>query len=50
MLRTEFNKLPLHITKYIGGMIFIAIISAINIQADKLITSSMFDLSTFGFL
>lgn len=49
MLRTEFNKLPLHITKYIGGMIFIAIISAINIQADKLITSSMFDLSTFGF-
>lgn len=48
-LTQEFTKLPKHITKYIGGMIFIAIISAINIQADKLVTSSMFDLATFGF-
>lgn len=48
-LKKEFNTLPKHITNYIGGMIFIAIISAINIQADKLVTSSMFDLGTFGF-
>lgn len=48
-LKREFTALPKHITSYIGGMIFIAIISAINIQADKLVTSSMFDLGTFGF-
>lgn len=48
-LKKEFNTLPRHITSYIGGMIFIAIISAINIQTDKLVTSSMFDLGTFGF-
>jgi len=48
-LKKEFNKLPRHMVQYIGGMIFIAIISAINIQADKLVTSSMFDLATFGF-
>ena len=48
-LKILFRKLPKHIAKYIGGMIFIAIISSINIQADKLVTSSMFDLGTFGF-
>lgn len=45
----EFNNVPSHIKQYILGMVLIAIISAINIQADKLVTSSMFDLSTFGF-
>ncbi|WP_313359970.1 oligosaccharide flippase family protein [Empedobacter sp.] len=49
VLKIEFSSLPKHITSYIGGMVFIAIISAINIQADKLVTSSMFDLGTFGF-
>ncbi len=49
LLKKESNKLPKHILTYIGGMVFIAIISAINIQADKLVTSSMFDLGTFGF-
>ncbi len=48
-LKQEFTKLPKHVTSYIGGMTFIAIISAINIQADKVVTSSMFDLGTFGF-
>ncbi|MFW2136099.1 oligosaccharide flippase family protein [Chryseobacterium sp. TY4] len=49
LLIQEFSNLPKHITSYIGGMIFIAIISAINIQADKLVTSSLFDLDVFGF-
>ena len=48
-LNLLFKKLPLHVSKYIGGMVVIAVISAINIQADKLVTSSMFDLVTFGF-
>lgn len=48
-LKKEFNTLPKHVMSYIGGMIFIAIISAINIQADKLVTSTMFDLRVFGF-
>ncbi len=48
-LELEFKKLPDHIINYIGGMIFIAVISAINIQADKLVTSSMFNLEIFGF-
>lgn len=48
-LKVEFKTLPKHITSYIGGMIFIAVISAVNSQADKLVTSSLFDLETFGF-
>lgn len=48
-LEKQFNTLPNHIKTYITGMIGIAIISALNIQADKLITSKMFDLSTFGY-
>ena len=49
LLKIKFKKLPKHIKSYIGGMIFIAIISAVNIQADKLVSSSLFDLTTFGF-
>lgn len=42
-------KLPKHILDYLGGMVFIAIISSINFQSDKLITSSIFTLDIFGF-
>jgi O-antigen/teichoic acid export membrane protein len=45
----KIKYLPSHLTSYLGGMFFIAIISSINFQADKLITSSMFDLNIFGF-
>ncbi|GEM_PF-1933595 len=48
-LKVLFKRLPHHVTSYIGGLIFIAIISAVNIQADKFVTSSLFNLSTFGF-
>ena len=43
------KKIPQHIIKYIGGMTFIAIISAVNTQADKIITSSFFSLKMFGY-
>lgn len=48
-LKRSFKKIPENILKYIGGMVFIAIISAVNIQADKIITSSIFPLKTFGY-
>ena len=48
-LRLIFEKLPKHIVVYLKGMVFIALISSINIQADKLITSSLFNLNIFGF-
>ncbi|MDH6250684.1 O-antigen/teichoic acid export membrane protein [Chryseobacterium sp. H1D6B] len=48
-LHKYFKKIPKNILKYVGGMTFIAIISAINIQADKIITSSIFPLKTFGY-
>lgn len=44
-----FNKIPQDILKYIGSMTLVAIISSINIQADKIITSSYFDLKIFGY-
>lgn len=48
-LSVVLNKIPKHMVLYIKGMILIAIISAINIQADKIITSSLFRLDVFGF-
>jgi len=45
----RIEYLPKHLTNYLSGMIFIAIISSINFQADKLITSSIFELNIFGF-
>lgn len=43
------KKVPVSILKYICGMTLIAIISAINTQADKIITSSFFTLKIFGY-
>lgn len=48
-LKMLFKKLPPHVLKYIGGMVAIAVLSAINIQADKIVTSIKFDLTTLGF-
>ncbi|PQA95865.1 hypothetical protein B0A69_05720 [Chryseobacterium shigense] len=48
-LKRSFKKIPSSILNYIGGMLFIAVISAINIQADKIITSSIFTLKIFGY-
>lgn len=43
------SKIPTNIISYVGGMTIIAFISALNSQADKLITSSLFPLKTFGY-
>ena len=48
-LRNILSSIPKHILKYISGMIVIAIISAVNTQADKIITSSFFSLKIFGY-
>ena len=43
------NKIPATVLKYIGSMTLVAIISSINLQADKIITSSLFSLKVFGY-
>jgi len=43
------HSLPKETWKYVGGMALIALISAINIQADKIVTSSVFNLDQFGY-
>jgi len=43
------KKIPKSILNYVGGMVLIAIISAINSQADKIVTSSFFSLRIFGY-
>lgn len=48
-LEDYLDKIPPQILKYIGGMTIIAIISSINSQADKIITSSFFSLKIFGY-
>lgn len=48
-LNMVINKIPPDIIKYISGMILIAIVSAINTQADKIMTSSMFSLKVYGY-
>lgn len=45
----KMAELPSDLWKYMGGMLIIAIISAINIQTDKLITSNLFSLKDFGY-
>jgi O-antigen/teichoic acid export membrane protein len=42
-------KLDKELLKYIGGMSLITIMSSINIQADKLVTSGLFTLKEFGY-
>lgn len=49
VLEDNLSGIPLHILKYIGGMTMIALISSINSQADKIITSSFFSLRIFGY-
>jgi O-antigen/teichoic acid export membrane protein len=48
-LENFLDRIPSHILKYIGGMTLIAIISSVNSQADKIITSSFFSLKIFGY-
>lgn len=48
-LRNYLKSIPPDILKYIGGMTIIAVISSINSQADKIITSSFFSLEVFGY-
>lgn len=48
-MRMYLKSIPKDILSYIGGMTFIAIVSAVNIQADKIITSSFFSLKIFGY-
>src|SRR5690606_21144722 len=35
--------------KYLSGMFFISLLNALNMQADKLVTSKLFSLENFGF-
>ena len=48
-IHNYLKKIPTHILKYVGSMSLIAIISAVNTQADKIITSSLFSLKDFGY-
>lgn len=43
------RKIPKHVLSYISGMSLIAIISAFNIQIDKIIVSSYFPLDMLGY-
>ncbi len=45
----ETWSVPADLLKYLGGMTLIAMISSLNIQADKLITSKVFTLEEFGY-
>lgn len=48
LLKTE-KKIPKHVLSYISGMSLIAIISAFNIQIDKIVVSSYFTLDILGY-
>lgn len=43
------NRIPKHIFSYIINVTFIAVITSLNGYADKLIASSLFTLTVFGF-
>lgn len=43
------KELPPDILKYLGGMVIISLLSAANIQIDKLMTSKVFRLEEFGY-
>lgn len=49
VLLKVLNRLPKETWKYVGGMALIALISAVNMQADKVVTSSVFSLDQFGY-
>jgi O-antigen/teichoic acid export membrane protein len=48
-LNIIIKKIPKHILSYIINVTFIAILTSLNGYADKLIASSLFTLSVFGF-
>lgn len=48
-LKNILDGIPKSILSYVGGMTLIAVISAVNSQADKIITSSFFSLKVYGF-
>ena len=48
-LNNILDGIPKSILNYVGGMTLIAVISAVNSQADKIITSSFFTLKIYGF-
>ena len=43
------EKLASDIWKYLGGMLIISVLSAANIQIDKLVTSKLFSLENFSY-
>lgn len=48
-LYVEIKKIPYDILKYVGGMSLVAIISSVNSQIDKIVVSSSFSLSVYGY-
>lgn len=48
-LKKEFKILPKRIQQFLLSMVFIALISSINSQIDKLLISSIFSIKEFGF-
>lgn len=49
VIRMEFTNIPKPVLNYISGMVFIALLSSINTQTDKIITSSYFSLTVYGY-
>lgn len=43
------NKIPKPIIQYVSGMVLIALMSSINSQADKVVTSSVFPLKLYAY-
>lgn len=48
-VRYNRKSVPYAIWKYLGGMFFISLLNALNMQTDKLIASKMFTLEHFGY-
>ena len=48
-LEIIFKKIPKEVLLYISGMLVIAIVSSINFQADKIVTSYTFSLKLYGY-
>ena len=49
VIKIEFTNIPKPVLNYISGMILIALMSSINSQADKIVTSSSFSLTVYGY-
>lgn len=49
VIKKEFNKIPKPVLAYISAMVFIALMSSINSQIDKIVTSSLFSLIVYGY-